>query len=141
MEMKKARAIGFAVAAVFAALWTIPLVRAFSFLRWALRYLREDMTVNASNDYNYSIWLIVYYGVSLFAAFAVAWFLSRRPRFVFLLPIIMISFAVIEVIWLNPEKPIHLFPTMLPWRPAIISLVAVAFSVLAAYVPCGKRDE
>jgi hypothetical protein len=39
-------------------------------------------------------------------------------------------FAAAEVLWLHPESPVHLFPTITPWRPAWISIAAVAIAAI-----------
>jgi hypothetical protein len=137
--MKQSKAIGFSAAVLFAGLWALPLARAVSFVRWAQDYLREDMTLNAANDFHYSTWLLGCYAASLLATFAFAWLLVRRPRFWLLLPGALLAYAACEVLWLRPEVPIHLFPMMVPFRPALISVVAVAIAALFIYFP--RRDH
>src|SRR5688500_8281445 len=118
--MKHPKAVGFATAVLFAALWASPLARAISFFRWAQDYLGETSSINASNDLTFSSSLVICYTVSLTAAFAFAWLLVRRPRFWLLLPGALLAYAACEVLWLRPEVPIHLFPTITPWRPVLI---------------------
>jgi len=139
--MKHSKVIGFAAAVLFAALWAFPLARAVSFFRWAQEYFSETSSINASNDLHFSSWLLGCYLVSLLAAFAFAWLLSRRPRLWLLLPAAFLAFAAGEVLWLRPEVPIHLFPTMTPWRPVFISVVAVAIAALFIYFPRTDRHE
>ena len=98
-------------------------------------YFAETASINASNDVAFSTALLSSYAVSLLAALALAWFLSRRPHLVFLLPIIALVFAVVEVLRLRPESPIALFPTIAPWRPALISIAAAATAALFIYAP------
>ena len=139
--MKHSKAIGFAAASLFAGLWAFPLARAISFFRWAQDYFSETGSLNASNDLRFSVSLLASYFVSLLAAFAFAWLLSRRPRLVFVLPGGLIAFAAVEVLWLRPESPIQLFPTIAPWRPALISIAAVAIPALYICTRCLNRNE
>jgi hypothetical protein len=139
--MKLSKTIGFSVAALLAALWAVPLARAASFVRWAQDYFSADGTINASNDLRYSVWLLACYVVSLLAAFAFAWVVARRPRLLLLLPGAFAAYAAGEVIWLRPETPIHLFPTMAPWRPVILTGLALAVAALFNYVPRVRRNE
>ena len=133
--MKHSKVIGFVAAALFAALWAFPLARAISFFRWAHDYFSETSSINASNDLHFSSWLLGCSLVSLLAALAFAWLLSQRPRLWLLLPAALLAFAAGEVPWLRPEVPIHLLPTMTPWRPVFISIVAVAIAALFIYFP------
>ena len=139
--MKHSKAIGVAAAVLFAALWVFPVARAVSFFRWAQDYFHETSSINASNDLHFSSWLLGCYLVSLLAAFAFAWLLTRRPRFWLLLPGALLAYAAGEVLWLRPETPIHLFPTMTPWRPVFISVVAVAIAAVFIYFPRTDRNE
>src|SRR6185503_8210627 len=97
--MKHSKAIGFAAACLFAAIWAFPLARAISFFRWAQDYFSETSSINASNDLHFSFWLLACYPVSLLAAFVFAWLHSRRPRFWLLLPGALLAFAAGEVLW------------------------------------------
>ena len=139
--MKAKKAIGLVAATLFAALWAFPLARAISFFRWAQGYFSESSSVNASNDLRFSTALLVSYSISLLAAFAFAWLISGRPRIAFIVPIGLLTFAAVEVLRLRPESPIHLFPTIVPWRPAFISVAAVAITAIFIYAPRLNRNE
>ena len=139
--MKAKKTIGLVTATVFAALWAFPLARAISFFRWAQDYSSESSSLNASNDLRFSTALLVSYSVSLLAALAFAWLLSRRLSIAFVLPIGFLAFAAVEVLRLRPESPIHLFPTIAPWRPAFISVAAVAITAIFIYAPRLNRNE
>jgi hypothetical protein len=139
--MKLSKSIGFSVAALLAALWAVPLARAASFVRWAQDYFSADGTINASNDLHYSVWLLACYVVSLLAAFAFAWVVARRPRLLLLLPGVLAAYAAGEVIWLRPETPVHLFPTMAPWRPIILTGLALAVAAFFTCLPRFRRNE
>jgi len=139
--MKLSKTIGFSVAALLAALWAVPLARAASFVRWAQNYFSAEGTINSSNDLRYSVWLLACYVVSLMAAFAFAWVAARRPRLLLFLPGALAAYAAGEVIWLRPETPIHLFPTMAPWRPVILAGLALAGAALITCIPRLRRNE
>jgi hypothetical protein len=134
-SMTHSKAIGFAVATLFAALWAFPLARAISFFRWAQAYFADGQSINASNDLRFSTTLLASYSISLLAALGLAWLISRRPGLAFLLPVGFLIFAAVEVLWIRPESPIHLFPTIRPWRPAFISISAVAIAAVFTYFP------
>lgn len=139
--MKISKTVGFSVAALLAALWAVPLIRAASFVRWAQDFFNTDGTINASNDLHYSLWLLACYVVSLLAAFAFAWVVAQRPRLLLLLPGAFAAYAAGEVIWLRPETPIHLSPTMAPWRPIILTCLALAGAALFTCLPRLRRNE
>lgn len=133
--MNHSKVIGYSTALLFAALWAFPVARAASFFHGAQDYFRETSSINASNDLRFSSTLLGCYLVSLLAALAFAWLITRHPRFWLLLPGGLLAYAVGEVLWLRPETPIHLFPTMSPWRPVWISAVGVVIAVALAYLP------
>ena len=133
--MNYSKAIGFGAAILFVALWSWPLVRAISLFQDSQAYFAETGSLNASNDVAFSTALLASYAVSLLAALILACFLSRRPHLLFLLPVVAIVFAVVEVLRLRPESPIVLFPAIQPWRPALISIAALAVAALFIYAP------
>ena len=139
--MTHSKHLGFSVAVLLSALWAVPLVRAASFVRWARDCFTADGTMNASNDLRYSVWLLGCYGLSLLAAFVFAWVVARRPRLLLLLPGAITAYAAGEVIWLQPEAPIHLFPTMAPWRPVVLTGLAVAVAAGLSCLPRLRRSE
>jgi hypothetical protein len=139
--MKLSKTAGFAVAGVFAALWAVPLARAASFVLVAQDVFSTEGTINASNDLRYSVWLLAGYVVSLLVAFAFAWVVAWRPRLLLFLPGAFAVYAAGEVIWWKPETPIHLFPTMAPWRPVVLTGLALAGAVLVACLPRLQRNE
>jgi len=139
--MTHSKTIGFAAAVLFAALCAFPMARAVYFYHWAQDYFRETSSINASNNLYFNSWLLACYLVSLLAAFAFAWLLTRRPRFWLLLPEALLAYAAGEVLWLRPEAPIHLFSTMTPWRPVCISVVALAIAAVFIYFQRTDRHE
>jgi hypothetical protein len=136
MNTSKAVGIGFGV--LFVALWSLPLTRAAEFHQQSLEYLAEAQSLNASNDVSYSIWLLSSYGVSLLSALVVAWLFSRHPRPIFLIPVAVILYTVIKVIWVQPEEPIVHYIEMAPWTPALFSASAALVSVILARSPVHK---
>jgi hypothetical protein len=137
--VKKPKAIAFAIATAFAALWACPLARAISFYRSAQAYFGETASLDASEDLRFSTWLLASYAVSLLAAFAFAWLISRRPSLFLLLPGGLLAFAAGQMLLLHPEAPILFFRTMPPLAPALISAVAVAVAALFVYFPRRRR--
>ena len=133
--MKHSKAIGFGAAILFVALWSLPLVRAVSLFRESQSDFAGSGSIHASNDVAFSTALLSSYAISLLAALVLAWFLSRRPHLLFLLPVMALVFAVAEVLRLQPESPIVLFPTIQPWRPALISIAATAAAACFIYAP------
>jgi hypothetical protein len=123
------KVIGIAAVVVFAALWAIPLARAVSFFQSARDYFNETNSLDASNDLRFGASLLASYSLSIVAALVLGWLLSRRLHIAFVLPVVLLAFASVEVLWLRPESAIHLFPIIAPWRPAWISLAAVDLKV------------
>jgi len=135
MPAQLSKKFGIAVAALFTGLWAYPLYRAVSYLGWARDYYHETASINAGNDLNLAWSLVASYSVAVLAALALAYVIFRHPRFRLLLPMGLADLSVIEVLWLRPEVPIHLFPTMMPWRPALLNVMAVAIAVVVIYAP------
>jgi hypothetical protein len=139
--MKLSKTIGFSVGILLADLWAVALGRAASFVRWAQDYCSADGSINASNDLHYSVWLLGCYVVSLMTAFAFSWVVARLPRLLLLLPGAFAAYAADEVIWLRPETPIHLFPTMVIRRPIILTGLALAIAAWFSCLPGLRRNE
>ena len=116
-------------------LWCLPFARAVSFYRESCDYLRETGSSDAGGDVDFSLDLLHSYTYSLGAALAVVWCLSVRPRIAFVLPIVAVLFAAYEVLRIRPEEPIVLFPAMHPYRPAIISIVALLVALAIRFLP------
>lgn len=136
------KVIGIAAVFLFAALWAIPLTRAVSFFQSARDYFNETNSLDASNDLRFGTSLLASYSLSVLAAFVLGWLLSRRPHIAFVLPVVLLAFASAEVLWLRPESPIHLFPIIAPWRPAWISIAAVAIAAgLHAILPSTSKFD
>ena len=129
-QIKPATLAGFVVAIIFTALWVGPLLRAVNFFRDARAVFAGVHSINAANDLWFSGKLLASYSVSLLASFVVARTVSRVARLILIVPMGILGFAVAEVIKIRPESPIVLFPLMVPWRPAFISMVAVSVALL-----------
>ena len=127
---KTSEVIGISTAILFVVLWAVPLDRAVAFFRRTQAYFVETGSINASNDVGFSNSLLISYAISLFACLALAWLAYRRPRLALVIPFAMLMFAVVEVLRLRPEEPIVLFPTIQPWKRALISIAAVIVAVL-----------
>ncbi len=116
-------------------LWCIPLTRAFGLYRKSQRYFAETGSIDAGRDMDFSLALLLSYTWSLGAALGVVWCLFSRPRAVFALPVCVVLFAAYEVIRIRPEEPIVFFPSMHPYRPAIISILALLVALALRYFP------
>lgn len=131
--MKVSTIIAFAAAILFAALWSVPLVRAFSLLDSSQAYFAETGSINAANDLSFSSTLVISYIVSLTAAFTVACLYSRSRSWLLIIPFVILGYSVIEVLRVRPEEVIVLFPVMRLWRPATFSLIALAVALALFY--------
>jgi hypothetical protein len=117
-------------------LWSWPFARAVAFYRESCGYLAETSSSDAARDVDFSLDLLHSYTYSLAAAFVVAWCIAKGRRTPFLLPpAFIVLFAAFEVLRLHPEEPIVLIPSMRPYRPAIISLVALVVAVAVRSLP------
>jgi hypothetical protein len=94
----------------------------------------SEMSVNAWNDLQLSLWYLTMYTVSALLCCGFAWLVSHHPFPSFAIPGIALAYAAGEVIWMHPEQPIHLFPVLWPWRPALISMSALGFATLLMYL-------
>jgi len=130
--MQPSKAIAYAVAVLFA-LWAFPFVRVISLFRDSQAYLAETGSINASNDLSFSSTLLVSYIISLAAAFIVAWLYSRSCSWLLIFPVAILGYSVVEVLRVRPEEVIVLFPVMRPWRPAILSLIAMTVALALFY--------
>ena len=131
--MKRQKVIAFAVAFLFVALWSLPLVRAVSLLRESRAYFAETGSIEAANDLSFSSSLLISYIVSLAAAFTVAWMYSRFASWLLVFPVLILGYSVTEILRVSPEEVIVLFPVMRPWRPATFSLIALAVAFTVFY--------
>ena len=132
--MKRQKAIAFAVAFLFVALWSLPLIRAVSLLRESQAYFGETGSINAASDLSFSSSLLVSYIVSLVAAFTVAWMYSRFASWLLVFPVLILGYSVTEILRVRPEEVIVLFPVMHPWRPATFSVIALVVAFTLFYV-------
>jgi hypothetical protein len=128
--MNPKNVIGIVAAILFASLWALPLSRATSFVRAARDYSNETSSLDASDDLHFATSLLLSYSLSVVASFGLAWLVSRRPHLAFVVPAGLGLFAAAEVLWLHPESPVHLLPTISAWRPALISITAVAIAAI-----------
>jgi|HubBroStandDraft_1064217.scaffolds.fasta_scaffold292317_2 hypothetical protein len=124
MRMKHSKAIGIGSAILFAVLWSFPLARAITYFHWAQEYFAQTSSVDASNDVSLSRTILASYVVSLLAALALSWLRFRCSNLVFLLPFNLACSVVIGVI---------LFPTIMPFIPALLNLAALALGSLLHY--------
>ena len=129
-RMNPKNVIGIVAAILFASLWALPLSRATSFVRAARDYSNETSSLDASDDLHFATSLLLSYSLSVVASFGLAWLVSRRPHLAFVVPAGLGLFAAGEVLWLHPESPVHLFPTIAAWRPALISIAAVVIAAI-----------
>jgi hypothetical protein len=115
---------------VFIGLWWLPLTRAAALLDQSLDIYSEDQSIDAANDLSYSRQLLVFYSFSLAAGLIYVWLFSKRPVFGMKIPGALFLYAVVDVLLRHPERVIVFIPDMLPWRPAIISLVALIMAAI-----------
>lgn len=123
------------IGALAVLLWCLPFARAVRFYLESCEYLRETGSSEAGGDVDFGLDLLYSYSYSLGSALAIAWCFSARPRIAFVLPIFAVLFAAYEVLRVRPEEPIVLFPAMHPYRPAIISIVALLGALAIRFLP------
>lgn len=124
--------LGLWMAAGFAGLWSVSITRAVGFYGQARELFRETGSMNASEDLRFAGDLLTSYGLSLLAAWTLAWLVARRPHVALVLPAVVLAAVAVRVWKLHPEAPIHLFPTMSAWQPAEFSVAALGFGLFIA---------
>ena len=133
--MNRNKSIAYLIGLVAVLLWSVPFSRAVDLYRQSSSYLSETSSSDAGEDVGFSLDLLHSYTYSLGAALVVVWCLASRPRFLFALPVCAALFAACEVIRIRPEVPIVHFPLMHPYRPAIISVLALLVALALRYLP------
>ena len=135
MTTRCRKTIGISVAAVCAGVWIVPLYRAWSLFEQSRAYMAETGSINAATDLMFSRDLLVSYLTAILVGILLPFLYIRRPRLPVLLPTIAIIYSAIHVLLLRPESPIVFFPTMRPWFPGQIGIVA---GLIGIYFYIGK---
>ena len=115
---------------IFIGLWWLPLTRAATLLDQSLDIYSEENSIRAASDLSYSSQLLGSYCFSLVAGLVYLWLYSRRRGFRMKMPGALFLYAVGDVILRQPETIILIFPDTTPWRPAIVSLVALIMAII-----------
>jgi len=118
--------------ALACAAWGVPLARAFRLLNYALSV--DDGTINAANDTGFGSSLFASYCFSFGVAIAIAWLLPSTRAWLLFLPLAGSVLVAVDVIRLQPESVIVIFPTMHPFRPALFSLLIAGAGALIIWL-------
>jgi len=138
--MARATTIRFALLAVVVAAWAVPLVRAFRLLNYAYGVADDSSSINAANDVWFAESLVLSYSFSLAVAAPLAWVFPSTRTWPPALPLAASLLIAGDVIRLQPESVIVLFPTMDPFRPARFSLVVALVGVCILWLH-GRRPR
>jgi hypothetical protein len=134
--MNRTKRLAYILGAVAILLWVLPYARAVKLYWESSTYLTETGSSDAGRDVDFSLDLLHSYTYSVAAALLVAWCVgSGRRTPLFVLPAFIILFAVFEVLRIHPENPIVFFPSMRPYRPAIISLAGLGVALAVRWFP------
>lgn len=118
---------------VYLAVWSFPVVRAFSFVSEARGYYSHAGSIDASDDLAFAYGLIIAYVISLTLGLLSIVLAAGKYRGV-LLAIFMLAILVpLSLLWLKPEEPIVFFPRLMP---RTVVLFAV-FPLISALMPRG----
>ena len=97
-------------------LWFVPAIRAVRFGKWAWDGYADTGSINAWNDWHFATSLGLAYLLSGASSILICWLLLRAQNVVrwtlWGISILCLS----HLIWLAPEEPIVLFPTLSPLR-------------------------
>ena len=121
--MKKETRIAVGVVALCAAFWVVPLYRVVSYLQ-SLPIRTLDLSINEASDINYGQSLLFSYTVCVLSAALLGFLYVRRPKIMVIAPCLLIVAMATRVISLRPEEVIVFFPSMRPFLPAQIGLLA-----------------
>lgn len=121
--MKKQTRIAVGVVALCAAFWVVPLCRVVSYLQ-SLPIRTLELSINEASDINYGQSLLFSYTVCVLSAALLGFLYVRRPRIMVIAPCLLIVVMATRVISLRPEEVIVFFPSMRPFLPAQIGLLA-----------------
>lgn len=121
--MKKQTRIAVGVATLSAAFWILPLYRVVSYLL-SLPTFTSGLSIDEANDIIYGRSLLFSYAVCVLCPMLLGFLYGRRPRIMVLAPCLLMIAMAMRVIALRPEEVIVLFPSINPFQPAQIGLLA-----------------
>lgn len=116
---------GTGVGLALAALWVVPSIHALRLLSYALDTWVDVRSNETVEDVRYALMLAASYALCVLCGLIFAVLVAVRPRRWLILPGLVLAYAPIEVILLNPEHVITLYPLMNPWHPLLLGLVAL----------------
>ena len=118
--MKKETRVAAAVVALCSAFWILPLYRVASYLL----SLPSGQSINDTNDIHYGRSLLFSYTTCVLASVFLGLLYVRRPRIMIIAPCLLIVAMAMRVVALHPEEVIVFFPSIRPYQPAQIGLMA-----------------
>lgn len=137
--MTKQTHIAVGVVALCGALWTVPLYRVISYLL-SLPTSTSELSIDEANDVIYGRSLLFSYTVCMLSGTLLGFLYVRRPSMIVLAPGLLIIAMALRVIALRPEEVIVFFPSIRPFQPAQIGLLAGLIGV-AAYLYSGSQSD
>lgn len=119
MRNRKRVAIG--VVVICSAFWALPLYRVLSFLQ---SLPSPAFSLNEAVDVHYGRTLLFSYSTCVLSSAFLGWLYVRNPRIMVIIPCFLIVAMALRVISLRPEEVIVFFPSIRPFQPAQIGLLA-----------------
>jgi hypothetical protein len=117
------------------AAWNVCLYRAFQFLLYARDTSQIQKTMNAYEDYEFSIDILGCYGFDMLVIARSIWLLLYKRAFLSTLPVLLCLFAACYLIDRNPEQVIHLFPSFSPYISVAVCLISGFLGIVLAAIP------
>ncbi len=111
------------VTAISAASWLLPIYRVVEYLM-SLPSLMSGKSIGDSNDLHYGYELLFSYLFCLLTPVLLGYLYILRPKLLVIVPCLLVVAMALRVIALRPEEVIVLFPSIRPFQPAQVGLVA-----------------
>jgi hypothetical protein len=92
--------------------------------------LLQPQSTDEWNDLAYGWKLLISYLTCLLVSWLLVWLYMRKPGIAIIAPSILIVAMAVRVIVLQPEEVIVFFPSMRPYQPAQVALIAAILGVL-----------
>jgi hypothetical protein len=119
MRIRTRVAVG--VVVICSAFWALPLYRVLSFLQ---SLPSPVFSINEANDVHFGWTLLFSYSTCVLSSAFLGWLYVRSPRIMVIVPCLMIVAIALRVISLRPEEVIVFFPSIRPFQPAQVGLLA-----------------
>lgn len=139
IPMKKATRVAVGVVALCGACWMLPFYRVVSFLL-GLPIFTSGLSIDDANDVLYGRSLLLSYATCMSSAVLLGFLYARRPRIMVIAPCLLVAATAVWVSTLRPEEIVVFFPSIRPFQPAQIGLLAGSIGIVFYMNPRPPAD-